>query len=92
MHGPLNVKLQENTWVADAAEKLSLDSQRFWKDERFAFFAQNSCIPLSHWMNQIGLRETQVLTLYVECCGFKFLLINVLAALGIEGIGKELNC
>jgi len=43
-------------------------------------------------MNQIGLRETQVLTLYVECFRFKVRLINVLAEFSIAGIGNELNC
>ena len=56
------------------------------------FPAQIPCIPLSHCMNVIGFRETQALTVYVECCGFKVRLINVLAALGIAGIGNELNC
>ena len=45
MHSPLNVKLWENTWVADATNKLSLDSQKFQKDEPIAFLHR---IPVWH--------------------------------------------
>jgi len=43
MHGPLNVKLWEKTWLADTANKISLDSQRFWKDEPIAFCTEFLC-------------------------------------------------
>jgi hypothetical protein len=78
--------------VADAANKLSLDSQRFQKDKSIAFLHRISVYLSQHCMNLIGLRETQVLTLYVECCRFIVPLINILAALGIAGIVNELNC